>query len=152
MPTTTGPVAKPKRVGSSGKPWAPPGLIQAFQGVPALQHGFKGPVRLVRHRRRRPPEGDNGVADDLVHRGPVVVQGVDHGLEVPGQVIGQGLRRHGFRDVGEAGNVGEENGQGLRVPADPGHLTLRHQFFDNFYGHVSGEGLQRRQRLGLGLT
>ena len=84
--------------------------VETFQGVPLEQRRPAGPHRLVFLVQGGAPQGHDGVAFEFIHRALLLQDDLGHGGKV---VVEQGHHRLGVQALGnggEAGQVGEKQG------------------------------------------
>ena len=93
---------------------ADPGLdLELGQRVAHLGRRPHRPQRVVLVRDRHAEHRHHRVADELLHRPAVALDDRLHPLEVAGEQGSQGLRIHRLAKGSRAGDVAEENGDGL---------------------------------------
>ena len=97
------------------------------QGVAHLDRGSAGPQRVVLVHLRNPEDGHDRVADELLHRAAVRLDDRLHPLEVAGEERAQRLGVGRLAECGRAGDVAEEDGDGLALQVRHGATLLRRE-------------------------
>jgi hypothetical protein len=87
--------------------------IQPVHGPLHVERGPHGPQRVVLVCAREAEHGHHCVADELLHRAAVALDGDPHLLVPPAEELAQRLRVEALAEHGRVGQVAEEDADGL---------------------------------------
>ena len=120
------------------------------KGQPALLHRDRRahrPLGVVGPGDRRPPEGDDGVADELVDRAAMAEHDVAHLVEIGVEQVRKLLRRDRVAELGEALEIGEQGEDlgALAMQRQP--LRIAHDLGGDVRGEIFAERALRELAL-----